>query len=204
MANYLQLGQGLIKHFPQMEGCTSTIKLGKKGLEQLSKKNPELGKAIAELTEGVSNPTIEIAQKAQGNYAIAGFKIRNGETVLSKGAYSTSNGANGVVEKMHLEQDGIITTISKENGKTKMNIVEEEIIPKFTKPQKENVPKVVKPQIQELSHEQMVDQFFKLENDVIKGLDPKNHFIQQSLLKLNIKKVVNHGGPMMVIISEAT
>ena len=83
MANYLQLGQGLMKHFPQMEGCTSTIKLGKKGLEQLSKKNSELGKAIAELTEGVSNPTIEIAQKAQVNYAIAGFKIRNGETVLS-------------------------------------------------------------------------------------------------------------------------
>ena len=185
MTNYLQLGQNLMKHFPQMEGCTSTIKLGKKGLEQLSKKNPELGKAIAELTEGVSNPTIEIAQKAQGNYAIAGFKIRNGETVLSKGAYSTSNGANGVVEKMHLEQDGIITTISKENGKTKMNVVEEEIIPKFTTPQKENVPEVVKPQIPELSHEQMVDQFFKLESDVIKGLDPKNHFIQQDISNLS-------------------
>ena len=184
MANYLQLGQGLMKHFPQMEGCTSTIKLGKKGLEQLSKKNPELGKAIAELTEGVSNPTIEIAQKAQGNYAIAGFKIRNGETVLSKGAYSTSNGANGVVEKMHLEQDGIITTISKENGKTKMNVVDEEMLPQFIKTKKENVPEVVKPQIPELSHEQMVDQFFKLESDVIKGLDPKNHYIQQDMSNL--------------------
>ena len=150
MVNYLQLGQGLMKHLPQGDGCTSTIKLGKRGLEQLSKKNPELGKTIAEFTEGASNPTMEIVQKAQGNYAIAGFKIRNGETVLSKGAYSTSNGANGVVEKMHLEQDGIITTISKENGKTKMNVVDGKNNTKIIEPPKEKVPEVVQPQAQEI------------------------------------------------------
>lgn len=116
MANYLQLGQALAKHLPMTEGCTSTVKLSKKGIEALSKKNPELGKVISEFTEGATNPTLEIAQKAQGNYAIAGFKIRSGETVLGKGAYSTSTGAKGAVEKMHVEKGDIITTISKEGN----------------------------------------------------------------------------------------
>ena len=117
MANYLQLGQGLMKHLPTAEGCTSTVKLSKKGIEALAKKNSELGKVIEGMTRGAENPTLEIAQKAKGNYAIAGFKIRNGETVLGKGAYSTSTGANGVVEKMHVESGDIITTVTKEGDK---------------------------------------------------------------------------------------
>ena len=114
MANYLQFGQALAKHLPMSEGCTSTVKLGKKGIEALAKKNPELGKVIAEFTEGVTNPTLEIAQKAQGNYAIAGFKIKNGETILGKGAYSTSTGAKGAVEKMHIETINMVHRICKE------------------------------------------------------------------------------------------
>ena len=117
MANYLlQFGQAIAKHLPMTEGCTSTVKLSKKGIEALAKKNPEFGKAIAEVTEGATNPTIEIAQKAQGNYAIASFKIRSGETVIGKGAYSTSTGANGAVEKMHFEKGDIVTTVSKEGS----------------------------------------------------------------------------------------
>ena len=96
------------------EGCASTVKLGKKGIESLTKKNPELGKAIAEFSEGVSNPTLEIAQKAESNYAVASFRIRNGETILGKGAYSTSKGAEGAIEKMHVEKNNIIHTIYKE------------------------------------------------------------------------------------------
>ena len=114
MANYLQLGQALAKHLPMTEGCNSTVRLSKKGIEALAKKNPEFGKAIAEITEGVTNPTLEIAQKAQGNYAVASFKIRNGETIVGKGAYSTSTGANGAVEKMHVEKGNIVHRIHKE------------------------------------------------------------------------------------------
>ena len=114
MANYLKLGQGLMRHLPQAKGSSSTVKLGKEGIEALAKKNPELGKVIAEFTEGIKNPTLEIAQKVQGNYAIAGFKIRSGETVLGKGAYSTSKGAKGIIEKMHVEKGDAITTIFKE------------------------------------------------------------------------------------------
>ncbi len=117
MANYLRFGQSLMKYLPTAEGCTSTVKLSKKGIESLAKKNPELGKVIEEMTRGAENSTLEIAQKAKGNYAIAGFKIRNGETVLGKGAYSTSTGANGVVEKMHVESGDIITTVTKEGDK---------------------------------------------------------------------------------------
>ena len=116
MANYLQLGQALAKHLPMTEGCTSTVKLSKKGIEALAKKNPEFGKAIAEVTEGVANPTLEVAQKAQGNYAIAGFKIKNGETVIGKGAYSTSAGTNGTVEKMHFEKGDIIANVFREGS----------------------------------------------------------------------------------------
>ena len=114
MQNYLKLGQGLMKHLPQAKGSSAAVKLGKEGIEALAKENPELGRVVAELTGGAKNPTLEIAQKAQGNYAIAGFKIRSGETVLGKGAYSTSQGARGIVEKMHVENGDIITTISKE------------------------------------------------------------------------------------------
>ncbi len=114
MANYLQFGQAIAKHLPMSEGCASTVKLSKKGIEALAKKNPEFGKAIAEVTEGVTNPTLEIAQKAQGNYAIASFKIRNGETVIGKGAYSTSAGAKGTAEKVHFEKGNMVHSIYKE------------------------------------------------------------------------------------------
>ena len=112
--NILKLGQGLAKCLPMSEGCASTVKLSKQGIEALAKKNPELGNILSGITEGAANPTLEIMHKAQGNYAIAGFRIKSGETVLGKGAYSTSNGANGVVEKMHFEKGDVITTISKE------------------------------------------------------------------------------------------
>ena len=50
MANYLQFGQALAKYLPMSEGCTSTVKLSKKGIEALAKKNPELGKVIEGMT----------------------------------------------------------------------------------------------------------------------------------------------------------
>lgn len=117
MANYLQFGQGLMKHLPTAAGCTSTVKLSKKGMEVLSKKDPELGIIIDKMTQGATNPILEIAQKAQGNYAIASFKLKNGETLLCKGAYSTSNSTKGIVEKIHVENDDIITTVTKEGEK---------------------------------------------------------------------------------------
>ena len=65
MANYLQFGQALAKHLPMTEGCTSTVKLGKKGIEALSKKNPELGKVIEgmDIVHNIENVEVKILEK---------------------------------------------------------------------------------------------------------------------------------------------
>lgn len=165
MANYLQLGQGLMKHLPTAEGCTSTVKLSKKGIEALAKKNPELGKVIEEMTKGAENPTLEIAQKAQGNYAIAGFKIRNGETILGKGAYSTSTGANGVVEKMHVESGDIITTVTKEGNKVVSKNVSKSELAKAAQ-EKAKASEFMTEEIEGLNGERILSRKFKNGNVV--------------------------------------
>lgn len=178
MIDYFNLGQAFIKNFQTTEG---TILLGEKGIKSFAKKNPELGKGLSELTEGITNPAIEILQKAQGNYSIACFKLKSGENLLEKGVYSTSKGTNGVVEKVHVESDGLITTMSKENGKTSTRIVEQ--------PDSQDVKKFVEPQKHELSHEEKVGSFFKLQSDVIKGLDKNNHWIQRDISNLSSKEL---------------
>lgn len=178
MVDYFKLGQGLIKAFPTTEG---TISLGEKGIKSFAKRNPELGKSITELTDGVTNPTIEIVQKAQGNYSIACFKLKSGENLLEKGAYSTSGGSNGIVEKVHVESDGLITTMSKENGKTNMRVIEQ---PETQKVNDINIPKEYK-----LTHEEKVDKFFKLQSDVVKGLDKNNHWMKQDISNLSSKEI---------------
>lgn len=186
MVNYLQLGQSLMKHFPQTEGCTSTIKIGKKGMEALGKRNPELSKLFSELTNGITEPTVEMAQKIKGNYGIAGFKIYSGDSVISKGAYSISQKADDVVEKVHIESDGIITKIAKENGKTKMDIVDSSILPKIVDD--------IAPEVHELTHKERVDSIFRRQFDVIKGLDSNNLWQRKDLMNTapeDLKSLVN-------------
>ena len=181
MVNYLQLGQNLMKHFPLAEGCSSTIKLSKKGIEALGKRNPELGKLLSGLTDEIAEPTVVIAQKMKGNYGITGFKIRSDDSVISKGTYSISKAANDVVEKVHVESDGLITTISKEKGKINTKITDrDEII---------DATKKLEPKVSKWSHEENVNSFFNRQADVIKGLDKNNNWIKQDLIHLSPKEL---------------
>lgn len=177
MVNYFEIGKCLVKNFSISEGCTSSVKLNKKGIQQLSEKNPELGKTLTELTEGVDNPIIEIAQKAQNNYGVAGFKIRSGNTVLSKGAYSVSDSG---VEKVHIEKDGVITTLSKEKGVMHRTDREISSISDFKKV--DDVPNVVK------SHEELVSDFIREYSHGgagITGMDVKNFWVKNDLMELS-------------------
>ena len=176
MLDYFKLGQGIINNFPTTEG---SISLGEKGIQAFQKKNPELKESLDELTKDVTNPSIEIAQKAQGNYSIAYFKLKSGNKLLKQGAYSTTKSPDGVVEKVHVEADGLVTTMSKENGKTKMRVIE--------KPETSSTPQ--KPSSTELTHEEIVDSFFKRQSDVIKGLDKKNHWVHQAISNMSPKEL---------------
>lgn len=176
MTNYLEIGRALMKHLPLLDNSTQTIKLGQNAINTLSKKNPELGKILTGLTEGIAEPTIEIAQKAKANYAIAGFKVHSGNKLLTKGAYSSSKGSNGIVEKAHVEANGVLTKIASENGKTKMDFVDYDILPNALDDISTTLPK--------LTHQKRVNSFFNRQADVIKGLDSKNLWIKQDLSNL--------------------
>lgn len=67
MVDYLKLGQGLMKNIPQTNGGSTTVKLGKECIEKLSKE---------------IHPTLDIAQKVQGNYGIASLKLSTGDTAV--------------------------------------------------------------------------------------------------------------------------
>ena len=60
MIDYSKLVQGLMKNIPQTKECSTTVKLGKECIEKLSKE---------------IHPTLDIAQKAQGNYGKASLKL---------------------------------------------------------------------------------------------------------------------------------
>ena len=177
MVNYFEIGKCLMKNIPLAEGCASSFRLNQKGIQNITEKNPELGKALSELTEGIDNPSIELAQKAQGNYGVAGFKIKSGGNTVVKGAYSTAEGTLGTCEKVHIEENGIITNITKEGGSTSKTVREISTI-KDVKKTDNIIPQIVKP------HNEIVDDFITEYANTIKGMDTRNFWVREDLLKL--------------------
>ena len=60
-------------------------------MAQITKENKEAGKVFKALTKGAKDPKIDVAYKAQSNYAIAAIRVKDGGKVYANGAVSLTN-----------------------------------------------------------------------------------------------------------------
>ena len=97
----------IVKALPKTEGAAGKITLGRVQLEAIAKKDQEAGKVIKQALNGLKDPKLDVAYKAESNYAIAGMRLRDGKQVLNQGAVSITNpGTSQAVVKYHVSADG--------------------------------------------------------------------------------------------------
>ena len=97
----------IVKALPKTEGAAGKITLGRTQLEALGKKDKKTGELIQKALNGLNDPKLDVAYKAESNYAIAGMRLRDGKQVLNQGAVSITNpGTSQAVVKYHVSADG--------------------------------------------------------------------------------------------------
>ena len=97
----------IVKALPKTEGAAGKITLGRTQLEALGKKDKKTGELIQKALNGLKDPKLDVAYKAESNYAIAGMRLRDGKQVLNQGAVSITNpGTSQAVVKYHVSADG--------------------------------------------------------------------------------------------------
>lgn len=97
----------IVKMLPQTEGAAGRITLGRTQLTQIAQQDQKVAKAINKALEKTTNPKLDIAYKAESNYAIAGMRLRDGKQVIGQGAVSITNpGSSQAVVKYRASANG--------------------------------------------------------------------------------------------------
>lgn len=97
----------IISVLPKTEGAAGRITLGRTQLMELAKKDQKAAQLIQKGLSGTKNPKLDIAYKAESNYAIAGMRLRDGKQVLGQGAVSITNpGSSQAVIKYRATGNG--------------------------------------------------------------------------------------------------
>ena len=97
----------IVKMLPKTEGAAGRITLGRTQLTQIAQQDQKVAKAINKALEKTTNPKLDIAYKAESNYAIAGMRLRDGKKVIGQGAVSITNpGSSQAVVKYRASANG--------------------------------------------------------------------------------------------------
>lgn len=97
----------IVRILPKTEGAAGRITLGRTQLKMLGKQGKEVGELVQKALKGTKEPKLDIAYKAESNYAIAGMRLRDGKTVLGQGAVSITNpGSSQAVVKYRASANG--------------------------------------------------------------------------------------------------
>ena len=97
----------IVRMLPKTEGAAGRITLGRTQLKILGKQGKEVGELVQKALKGTKEPKLDLAYKAESNYAIAGMRLRDGKTVLGQGAVSITNpGSSQAVVKYRASADG--------------------------------------------------------------------------------------------------
>lgn len=96
----------IVKALPKTEGAAGKITLGRTQLQALGKQDKKAGELIQKALNGLKEPKLDVAYKAESNYAIAGMRLRDGKKVIGKGAVSITNpGSSQAVVKYRASAD---------------------------------------------------------------------------------------------------
>lgn len=97
----------IVKMLPKTEGAAGKITLGRTQLTQIAQQDQKAARVINKALEKTTNPKLDIAYKAESNYAIAGMRLRDGKKVVGQGAVSITNpGSSQAVVKYRASADG--------------------------------------------------------------------------------------------------
>ena len=97
----------IVKMIPKTEGAAGRITLGRTQLTQIAQQDKKVAKVINKALEKTTNPKLDIAYKAESNYAIAGMRLRDGKKVIGQGAVSITNpGSSQAVVKYRASANG--------------------------------------------------------------------------------------------------
>lgn len=97
----------IVRMLPKTEGAAGRITLGRTQLEMLGKQDKKVGELVQKTLREVKKPKLDVAYKAESNYAIAGMRLRDGKTVLGQGAVSITNpGSSQAVVKYRASANG--------------------------------------------------------------------------------------------------
>lgn len=97
----------IVKMLPKTEGAAGKITLGRTQLTQIAQQDQKAARVINKALEKTTNPKLDIAYKAESNYAIAGMRLRDGKKVVGQGAVSITNpGSSQAVAKYRASADG--------------------------------------------------------------------------------------------------
>lgn len=100
----------LVRTLPKLEGTQARFTIGSKQLAQITKENKDAGRVFKALTKGAKDPKIDVAYKAQENYAIAALRVKDVGKVYANGAISLTNPGQA--------NSAIKYRLSLNNGKT--------------------------------------------------------------------------------------
>lgn len=107
MVNFMNIASKIVRALPKTEGAAGKITLGRTQLEALGKQDKKAGELIRKALKGIEDPKLDVAYKAESNYAIAGMRLRDGRQVLNQGAVSITNpGTSKAVVKYRASADG--------------------------------------------------------------------------------------------------
>ena len=96
-----------VKMLPKTEGAAGRITLGRTQLEMLGKQDKKVGELVQKTLREVKEPKLDVAYKAESNYAIAGMRLRDGKSVIGQGAVSITNpGSSQAVIKYRASANG--------------------------------------------------------------------------------------------------
>ena len=96
----------IVRSLPKTEGAAGRITLGRTQLQALGKQDKKAGELIQKALNGLKEPKLDVAYKAESNYAIAGMRLRDGKKVIGKGAVSITNpGSSQAVVKYRASAD---------------------------------------------------------------------------------------------------
>ena len=97
----------IVRSLPKTEGATGRITMGRTQLEALGSQNQNAQRLIHNTLDSLKNPKLDVAYKAESNYAIAGMRLRDGKKVIGQGAVSITNpGSSKAVVKYRASADG--------------------------------------------------------------------------------------------------
>lgn len=97
----------IVRLLPKTEGAAGRITLGRTQLEMLGKQDKKVGELVQKTLREVKEPKLDVAYKAESNYAIAGMRLRDGKSVIGQGAVSITNpGSSQAVIKYRASANG--------------------------------------------------------------------------------------------------